>query len=242
VLIGDTIEAVLLDAGGVLVLPDPDRIRTLLGPLGASPDDETCRHAHYAGMRALDRLGTVDWLQVDRVVARTAGVPEDRIEEALGSIESLYLVERWVPAPGAAEAMLALEAAGLKLAIVSNATGTMEQMLREHQICGLEEGPMAKVAVVIDSHVVGIEKPDPRIFALALSALDLAADRCVYVGDTVHFDVIGARNAGILPLHFDPFGLCPDDDHEHLADLADLVAAATGASRTHRNSARGGEG
>jgi putative hydrolase of the HAD superfamily len=82
------------------------------------------------------------------------------------------------------------------------------------------------VAVVIDSHVVGVEKPDPRIFALALAALDLAAERCLYVGDTVHFDVTGARNAGIHPLHLDPFGLCPDDDHEHLANLAELVAAA----------------
>jgi len=230
-LIGDAIDAVLLDAGGVLVLPDPDRIRALLGPLGAIPDDETCRLAHYAGMRALDDLGRADWPKVDRVVARIVGVPADRIEDALASIERVYLVEGWVPAPGAAEVLLALEAAGMKLAIVSNATGTMEQMLLEHNICGLEDGPIAKVAVVIDSHVVGIEKPDPRIFALALSALDLPADRCLYVGDTVHFDVTGARNAGILPVHFDPFGLCPDDDHEHLADLAELATAA--AHRAH---------
>jgi putative hydrolase of the HAD superfamily len=225
--IGDTIDAVLLDAGGVLVLPDPDRIRASLIPLGASPDDETCRLAHYAGMRELDRLGTADWLEVDRVVARTAGVPEDRIDEALAPLERIYIAEGWVPAPGAAEALLALEATGLKLAIVSNATGAMEQMLLEHRICGLEDGPAAKVAVVIDSHVVGVEKPDPRIFSFALSALDLAAERCIYVGDTVHFDVTGARNAGIRPIHLDPFGLCPDDDHEHLADLAELVAAAT---------------
>lgn len=92
---------------------------------------------------------------------------------------------------------------------------------------------MAKVAIVIDSHVVGVEKPDPRIFELALSALDLPADRCVYVGDTVYFDVSGARNAGILPLHFDPFGLCPDDDHEHLSDLAELVTAARSSGTPH---------
>jgi putative hydrolase of the HAD superfamily len=233
-LIGNTIEAVLLDAGGVLVLPDPDRIRAVLGPLGASPDNKTCRFAHYAGMRELDRLGRADWPQVDRVIARTAGVPEDRVEEALASLERIYLVEGWVPAPGAAGALRALEGAGTKLAIVSNATGTMEKMLLEHNICGLEGGTMAKVAVVIDSHVVGVEKPDPRIFALALSALDIGADRCVYVGDTVHFDVAGARNAGIRPLHLDPFGLCPDEDHEHLAELAEVVEMAAGLSGIHR--------
>jgi putative hydrolase of the HAD superfamily len=230
VLIGDItdIDAVLLDAGGVLVLPDPDRMRAALAALGVSPDDETCRLAHYAGMREVDRLASADWRKVDRVVARTAGVPVDRVDEALPLIERIYLVEGWVPAPGAAEALLGLEEAGLKLAIVSNAMGTMEKMLLEHKICGLEDGPAAKVAVVIDSHVVGVEKPDPLIFSYALSALGLGAGRCLYVGDTVHFDVTGARNAGIRPVHLDPFGWCPDDDHEHVAELAELVRALAG--------------
>ncbi|MGO8875756.1 MAG: HAD family hydrolase [Acidimicrobiales bacterium] len=223
-LIDDTIDAVLLDAGGVLVLPDPKRMREVLAPLGAHPGDDTCRLAHYAGMREVDRLGRADWPLVDRVVARSAGVPEDRIDEALASIERIYLAEDWVPAPGAAEALRALEAAGLQLGIVSNATGRMEQLLLEHRICGLEGEEMAKVAVVIDSHVVGVEKPDPRIFSLALNALEVPPQRCVFVGDSVHFDVEGARNAGIRPLHLDPFGLCPAGDHEHLASLGALTA------------------
>lgn len=223
-LIDDTVDAVLLDAGGVLVLPDPARMRSMLAPLGAHPDDETCRLAHYAGMREVDRLRTPDWPRVDRVVARTAGVPEGRIAEALPSIERIYLAEDWVPALGAAEALRALEAAGLQLAIVSNASGRMEQLLLEHRICGLEGDAMAKVAVVIDSHVVGVEKPDPRIFSYALTALDVPPERCVFVGDSVHFDVDGARNAGIRPMHLDPFALCPDDDHEHLARLGELTA------------------
>jgi putative hydrolase of the HAD superfamily len=230
-MLDDTIDAVLLDAGGVLVLPDPDRLRKALGPLGATPDDDTCRLAHYAGMREVDRLGMADWPAVDRVVARTAGVPEDRLDEALPSIERIYLAEDWVPAPGAADALVALEVAGLQLAIVSNASGRMEQLLLDHRICGLEGGAMARVAVVIDSHVVGVEKPDPHIFSFALSALGVPAERCIFVGDSVHFDVGGARNAGIQPLHLDPFDLCPDDDHEHLASLLDLVGLLQ-ASRT----------
>jgi putative hydrolase of the HAD superfamily len=223
-LIDDTLDAVLLDAGGVLVLPDPERMRAALAPLGATPDDDACRRAHYAGMREVDRLGKADWPMVDRMVARTAGVPEDRIEEALASIERIYLAEDWVPAPGAADALLALEAAGLLLAIVSNASGRMEQLLLEHRICGLEGDAMAKVTVVIDSHVVGVEKPDPHIFFLALSALEVPPERCVFIGDSVHFDVDGARGAGIRPVHLDPFALCPFTDHEHLASLGEFAA------------------
>jgi putative hydrolase of the HAD superfamily len=225
-LLDDTIDAVLLDAGGVLVLPDPIRMREALAPHGATPDDDTCWLAHYRGMREVDRLGAPDWPTVDRVVARTAGVPEDRIDDALGAIERIYLAEDWVPAPGAAGAMRALEAAGLQLAIVSNASGKMEQLLLERRICGLDGEEMAKVAVVIDSHVVGVEKPDPHIFSFALTALGVPPERCVFIGDSVHFDVEGARNAGIRGFHLDPFRLCDDDDHEHVTSLSDFAARA----------------
>jgi putative hydrolase of the HAD superfamily len=107
---------------------------------------------------------------------------------------------------------------------VSNATGRMEQVLLEHRICGLEGEAMARVTAVIDSHVVGVEKPDPRIFSFAFEALETVPDRCVYIGDSVHFDVQGARNAGIRPFHLDPFSLCGSGGHEHIGALADFAA------------------
>jgi putative hydrolase of the HAD superfamily len=218
-------DAVLLDAGGVLVLPNPEVMRRLLAPFGAAPDDDTCRRAHYAGMREIDRIGCVDWPAADRVIAAVAGVPEDRFDDAIPLLDQLYVSgnEPWVPIAGAAEALLALDTGGHALAIVSNAEGTMERQLAEHRICSVEGDDIAQVAVVIDSHVVGVEKPDPRIFELALDALGVTPDRCIYVGDTVYFDVNGARAAGIEPVHVDPYGLCPDDDHPHVRSVAELV-------------------
>jgi putative hydrolase of the HAD superfamily len=78
------------------------------------------------------------------------------------------------------------------------------------------------VAAVIDSHLVGIEKPDPRIFQLALDALDVVPERSLYVGDTVRFDVNGALAAGLQPVHVDPYGFC-DGLHCHIASLAELT-------------------
>jgi putative hydrolase of the HAD superfamily len=217
--------AVVLDAGGVLLLPDPEAIRAGFGPLGAEPDDETCRRAHYVSMRELDRLDAPDWHAIDRVYAREAGVPEAGIEAAIAPIEDTYLRRPWTPIAGAAEALRRLEAAGIPLAIVSNAEGTMERQLAEHRICAVGGGEAAEVAVVVDSTVVGIEKPDPRIFDLALDALGVEAAACLYVGDTVHFDVRGAAAAGLHPVHVDPFGLCPDGDHPHVESVAALTAA-----------------
>ena len=54
----------------------------------------------------------------------------------------------------------------------------------------------------------------------------MPADRAVHVGDSVHADVEGARAAGVTPVHFDPYGLCKAQGHEHAASLvavADLV-------------------
>ena len=225
VLLGGPVDAVLLDSGGVLMLPDPARMRAALGSLGADADDEDCRRAHYASMREVDRLGEADWAAVDRVLAREAGVPEDRVDDSITLLDDVYLRQPWVPIEGAAEALVDLQAAGFALAIVSNASGTMEEMLAEHRICSVDGEEHARVAVVVDSHVVGVEKPDPKIFEFALAALDIPRERCIYVGDTVHFDVNGARAAGLRPVHLDPYGFCTDDDHPHIASLSDLTKA-----------------
>lgn len=221
------VDAVLFDAGGVLLLPDPAALRRAFAPFGAVPDDETCRLAHYSSMRELDRVGHPDWDAVDRVLARAAGVPEACIESTYRRIEAVYLTLPWVPVVGAAEVLVALQRAGLALAVVSNASGTMEQQLAEHRICSVDGTAEAQVAIVVDSHVVGVEKPAPGIFEIALSALGLPASRCLYVGDTVHFDVEGARSVGMPAMHFDPYRLCPDEDHPHLTALEELLDRLT---------------
>jgi putative hydrolase of the HAD superfamily len=74
--------------------------------------------------------------------------------------------------------------------------------------------------------VVGYEKPDPRIFHVALDKLGVAPERAVHVGDTACADIDGARAAGVRPLHLDPYGFCPRPagDHEHVGSLAEVAA------------------
>jgi putative hydrolase of the HAD superfamily len=219
-------DAVLVDAGGVLLVPDPVAIRRELATLGVEPDDETCLRAHYLSMREVDRIGRGDWPAVDRCFARAVGVAEERIEDSIPFVDSIYMRDRWAPAAGAAEALIALQEAGVPLAVVSNAGGTMEEQLLAHEVCSVDGTTHAQVSIVVDSDVVGVEKPDPKIFSFALDVLGIAADRCIYVGDTVVFDVVGARAAGLWPIHVDPYDLCPDrDDHAHAASLAEVAQA-----------------
>jgi putative hydrolase of the HAD superfamily len=220
----EKVETVLLDAGGVLMVPDPAVLRRLLEPYGVSLDDDRARYAHYAAMAELDRLDRLDWPEVDRHLARTLGVPEDRVDEVVEDLEAAYLSEPWVPIEGAAHALLRLQAAGYRLGIVSNATGTIEAQLATERICSVDGTEVARVEVVVDSHIVGVEKPDPAIFALALSAIGSEPGRCLYLGDTVFFDVRGAGAAGIPVVHADPYRLCRTaGEHPHVASVAELA-------------------
>jgi putative hydrolase of the HAD superfamily len=81
--------------------------------------------------------------------------------------------------------------------------------------------------------VVGVSKPDPAIFAVALEALgipDAERSTVVHVGDSLRYDVTGAIAAGVRPVHLDPHGYCPAPaGHEHIRRLDEIVALAAGA-------------
>jgi putative hydrolase of the HAD superfamily len=79
------------------------------------------------------------------------------------------------------------------------------------------------VQTIIDSGVVGVAKPDPAIFDFALPSLDLDPSEVIYVGDSVKYDIRSAEAAGMTPLHIDPFGLCEERDHSHVADVGEVL-------------------
>lgn len=82
-----------------------------------------------------------------------------------------------------------LRAAGVRTAIVSNSEGGLADLLAEVQIADAFE-------VILDSQRVGIEKPDPRIFEVALDRLGDRSMPRVHIGDSYTADVAGALAAG----------------------------------------------
>ncbi|MDQ6673890.1 MAG: HAD hydrolase-like protein, partial [Chloroflexota bacterium] len=63
-----------------------------------------------------------------------------------------------------------------------------------------------------------------EIFRHALDPLGISPAQAVYVGDTVRYDVRGARNAGLKPIHFDPYDVCESqDDHDHVRAIGDTL-------------------
>jgi putative hydrolase of the HAD superfamily len=167
------------------------------------------------------------WPAHRRTIASELGVGADELDAASALIEQVQAGTPWVAADGAAETLKALADAGYQLAGVSNAWGTVAHWLEQQKICSVAGQGMPQVATVIDSHLVGIEKPDPRIFDLALEALGVEVSRSLYVGDSVRYNVMGAQAAGLHPVHLDPYELC-DGIHSHVAALAELTEVLVG--------------
>jgi putative hydrolase of the HAD superfamily len=222
------IEAVLIDVGGVLILPDHDRIAAALERAEVHVDRNLLDHAHYAGVAALDQFNEGDrgiWATYNRAYARACNTPEDVLDDAVEHLLNEFATGAvWSRiVPGSVDALEDLAALDVKLAIVSNAGGDTEQRLHDFGICQLGPGAGAEVAAILDSTVVGVAKPDPRIFELALEALDVPAERAIHVGDTPGADVDGARAAGVHPVLMDPFELHTDLDVERVISLADVA-------------------
>ncbi len=217
-----SVEALIFDAGGVLLFPDFLAGRQALRHLGCDPVEANWFRAHYATMVEFDSMVSPDWSTLRRCFATHVGVAERELDAAIPVIETLVVATPWTAVPGAREVLRALLDADYKLGVISNAFGTVEEELRDAGICSTLDGPLPRVETIVDSHLVGMEKPDPRIFRLALDSLGVAPERAVHVGDSVKCDVIGAVGAGLHAVHLDPIGACLGA-HCHINSLGDLL-------------------
>lgn len=123
--------------------------------------------------------------------------------------------------PEALSALRAVRAAGLVAGVISNSNGSVRSILEA-------TGLAAHLHFVIDSSLVGVEKPDPRIFHLGLREAGVAAEEAVYVGDLYSVDVLGARAAGLEGVLLDPRGFWAPRDCHLARGLDEAVRLALG--------------
>jgi putative hydrolase of the HAD superfamily len=231
------VRAILLDAGGVLVFPEPGHVLPPLRAAGLDPGPDVLERAHYQAMAAQDREAVPPvrdtwWRNYLTTYVAACGVPEEHAAPLATEMAQDPKPGSWAHAGlGVRDGLAALAGLGLPMGVVSNSDGTVEGDLRRLGLCHAPDGgqprPAAgvQVGVIIDSTVVGVAKPDPGIFRLALDALGVPAGPDVlHVGDSLRYDVTGALAAGLQPVHMDPYGLCPAPGrHPHIGSLAELA-------------------
>lgn len=122
------------------------------------------------------------------------------------------------PVPGAVALLEYLRGSGIQIGIITN--NTSREQHEKLTVCGLD----AWVDVLVISEEVGVIKPDPAIFEIALERLGCGPGQTVMVGDSWEIDIMGARKAGIAPVWFNRFGSpCPD---QTLATMIDTLEPA----------------
>jgi len=201
----DEVDLLCLDAGNTVVFLDHQRLARACGREGFATTADALIRAEGKAKHALERG---DWLDVPwsqshvasargwaRLVGTTlglAGLETGRLGPMLDALWSEHRVLNFwsLAVDGLVPALDRVRALGVSVAVVSNSEGKLEELFDGLGILGAFD-------LVIDSGVVGIEKPDPRIFRIALERFRVPPARTLHLGDTFDPDVLGARAAGL---------------------------------------------
>ncbi len=217
-----SLKAVLFDAGNTLLFLDHDRMAAAVGAvLGVPLDPQRLAGAAGYAARAAERARGIDRdrarVYLEALFAG-AGVPAARMGDVGDCLRRLHGEGHlWCRlAPGTREALDRLRAGGLRLGVVSNSDGRVEEAL-------IAAGLRDCFDVVLDSALLGVEKPDPAIFLAALGALGVAPSDALYVGDLYDVDVVGARAAGMEAVLLVPDAAGPGPDCRRFTSISALA-------------------
>ncbi len=225
------IETLFLDAGGVLVNPNWRRVAAALNQQGIVVTADALQEAEPKAKRAMD---TVEYVAASGDASRAqryfdlvfdmAGVAAGPArQEALRGVREYHARENlWEDVPADVRAaLLRFQTAGLPVVVVSNSNGRLRDLLRRL-------GLLEFFALVVDSFEEGVEKPDPRLFEVAMDRAGARRESTLHVGDFYEIDVVGARAAGLHAALLDVAGLYSTHDCPRFASLAALADELAG--------------
>ena len=228
--------AVLFDVGGTLTHPDWQRLAELArAEAGREFDSAELDRVFKDGLREVDAClkqnvaPPFDTTRRNWTFARMyagLGLAEAACERLRARLDAVHDERHlWCGVdPSAARVLDAVRRAGLRTAAISNTEdGRLEELMR---LTGLAE----RFDFMLDSFVVGVRKPDPAIFRLALDRLGLEPQDAVYVGDSYGHDALPALSLGLGAVLVDPLDLHPESVCPRVRSLGELIAEGGAAA------------
>jgi putative hydrolase of the HAD superfamily len=221
---------VFFDAGETLVYPHPsfpELLAQILAQHGHTVDPAEIRdkvHVVSSILTDASRRGELwstsrerserFWARVYTTLLAELGLPPaDGLKRAV--YETFSDLANYRLFPDVFSTLERLEAAGLALGVVSNFEEWLERLLEALGVTRFFD-------VRIISGVEGVEKPDQRIFRLALDRTGVLPEESVYVGDSPSFDIDPARSVGMFPVLIDRRGRHPDHSGIRITSLDQL--------------------
>ena len=227
------IRAVFLDVGNTLLFPQETALLEILAAQGAPATASALTRAGRFGRQKFDawllpqlqdgatppQIDSNFWDCCLSSLMDELQVPESRRPQTREALFAhLNQSRTWSHVdPEAPPVLEALGRAGYALGVISNADGTMEEHLAR---CGLKR----YFRTIFDSGARGMEKPSPKIFTSACSALGVAPAESAYVGDIYSIDVAGAERAGLIGIILDRWEAYPNAPCPRITRLQELPA------------------
>ena len=227
-LVPHQVRAAFFDAVGTLLLPDPPALAVyaeVAARHGLRLAPAEVRTRFLAAYRAEEEAdAAAGWATSElrererwrRIVATTLAGVSDPESCYRFLFDHFARPSAWRLAPGAAEALAALDARGLLLGLGSNYDDRLWPVL-----AGFPELGFARERVLISADV-GVRKPGAEFFRRAAEAAGCAPGEVLFVGDDLANDYEGATAAGMPAILLDPLGRHPDVPHR-IASLAELA-------------------
>lgn len=204
-------KAVFFDVGHTLVYPPLQFYRDVSRALGGATEDTALLQAEREARQAyeeavLDQGAAHLWdVYFDRFFEKL-GIPASRWEDGLKIVRYAhrqFIGLFHVVFPEVPETLRILYQKGIPLGVISNADRRLPDQL---SILGLR--PWFRW--ILSSEDLGVSKPDPQIFNIALDRCGLPPERVIYVGDYPRVDIEPARRLGIRAFLLDPYAMYPD--------------------------------
>lgn len=214
----------LLDAGGTLLFMDQDYLSRLADTQGFQVEAKRFYDGHFRLVHWFDtyvrihqRFPSGLTTSYPQILLRSVGLSEEGAERTAQVAEARHEQRNlWgFTFPWVVETLGQLRGEGYRMSIISNSDGRLEQELHDMRMEGYFER-------VYDSEVVGVRKPEPGIYELALRELGLRSEEALFVGDMFHIDIWGANRQGVPGLHLDPLGLYEGWPGTRIQDLRQL--------------------
>jgi FMN phosphatase YigB (HAD superfamily) len=203
-----------LDAGNTVIFLDHARIARLLGQEGHEVSAATLIRCEGEAKCLLEdgygerptweyerEVGAIGWGRTIATMLAQANVDRARIPELLAKLWQSHLELNlwWLVPEGMGAALDEIRALGVKVVIVSNSEGMLDVLFERLKIA-------SHFDLVVDSGKVGVEKPEPGIWQIALAVYPTAHDEVLHLGDTYATDIAGAQGLGLRTALIDPYG------------------------------------
>jgi putative hydrolase of the HAD superfamily len=143
-------DAILFDAGGVLIMPDPVAVGAALDQWAGPRPIQAFHRAHHLALSTLERsvltdgaghLESVDWTLYRRTYASSIGVTDDHLDAATVALSRIWSPIMWrFRIEETMGALWQLRRLGVPMGVVSNASGQVEHSLRYEGVCQVGVG------------------------------------------------------------------------------------------------------